>query len=616
MEDKTWQDLSAEPYDSPLSYGGWLQARALGARIAGILCARELSLQHDENSQIRPENSSTDPHRRPASSGGAPYRRKKKQKIVIHSSPFLRCVQSSIGVSAGIAQFLGNQIKPQAAVQPRYPRNRLFSPARSHSADRRGMENRYTSPGRLGSGSEVSELGIENAFQLPLEKPLLRVDAWLGEWLSPSYYEKISPPPPSPAMLAAAKAELLKPAVTIQGVTSASGNTAVMYPDAEQDPLEVAVPSAFSTVGLTNSLPESIFGALPTFRDSFAGNQMGRTRSGSNSDVVHGGYTPPVPTYALSISEPIPSGFVAHARDACINLDTSWDSTKEPQSWGDGGEFGEEWSAMHVRFRSGLANVISWYREHGLPNQSQEETEDEDDGEDDIILVIVTHSAGCNALIGGITNQPVLLEMSTGSFTMALRKETPMQAPSTSPRHRRTSSGSSQRRSLLALAVHEEYDIRLLASADHLKAGAELLKMPQLHSPGAMRSIAEHSEGEAPRRNSALGSIRRRPASNSVSTQIVSPPLTSVETPISATGLWGGRKGSVGFERLEEEEQSAGQGMALGPAETALDIPGAREEGQITPLEGGSAMSQQSLGRSASQRGLWGGGPRSSSQRR
>jgi hypothetical protein len=41
-------------------------------------------------------------------------------------------------------------------------------------------------------------------------KILLRIDAFLGEWLSPDYFDQITPPPNSTMMVAGAKADLLR----------------------------------------------------------------------------------------------------------------------------------------------------------------------------------------------------------------------------------------------------------------------------------------------------------------------------------------------------------------------------------------------------------------------
>src|SRR5699024_1321833 len=88
------------------------------------------------------------------------------------------------------------------------------------------------------------------------------------------------------------------------------------------------------------------------------------TKLNTNLSHTHAGYVPPTPGYAISSSDPIPSGYVAHARDACTRIDYQWDSTRNP-NWGDGGMYGEEWSAMHGRFRRGLMDMVDWYGDDG-----------------------------------------------------------------------------------------------------------------------------------------------------------------------------------------------------------------------------------------------------------
>ncbi|KAI3486832.1 hypothetical protein L1887_49537 [Cichorium endivia] len=46
-------------------------------------------------------------------------------------------------------------------------------------------------------------------------------------------------------------------------------------------------------------------------------------------------YVPPTPSYAVSTSDHIPRGYVAHARNATVNVDYQWDSSRYPQNWGD-----------------------------------------------------------------------------------------------------------------------------------------------------------------------------------------------------------------------------------------------------------------------------------------
>ena len=56
------------------------------------------------------------------------------------------------------------------------------------------------------------------------EKILLRIDAFLGEWLSPDYYEDITPPPNSTLMVAGAKADLLRRGDNLQAQPDASSS--------------------------------------------------------------------------------------------------------------------------------------------------------------------------------------------------------------------------------------------------------------------------------------------------------------------------------------------------------------------------------------------------------
>ena len=53
-------------------------------------------------------------------------------------------------------------------------------------------------------------LADQQQEHLPNPKSKLRVDAFLGEWMNPQYYEHITPPPPSALMVATAKGELMQ----------------------------------------------------------------------------------------------------------------------------------------------------------------------------------------------------------------------------------------------------------------------------------------------------------------------------------------------------------------------------------------------------------------------
>ena len=332
------------------------------------------------------------------------------------------------------------------------------------------------------------------------------------------------------------------------------------------------------------------------------------------------GYIPPVPTYALSPGDPIPPGYVAHARNACVDFDMQWDSIREPLAWGDGGEYGEEWSAMHKRFRKGLGHLIEWYDSHGAANLSDDDEavpaiEEEDEGEvdEDVAVVLVTHGAGCNALIGALTNQPVLLDVCMASVTMAVRRGekdpfngfrlSPLQSPTPESSPDRSNSvprHSSPRPSGLS----SMYEMKLVASADHLRPGIDPARPLHVQSSSPVmaasktipesrrRSTLSYStvpsepgwnldDGSRRSVSSALGSIRRLSTTQNIPPQR----LGSNSSGMSMTGLWSPTSPSLaptsqpGFpeqvkEKLEEvsAEAEAPDAPAV-PAEKKTDIP-------------------------------------------
>src|SRR5271163_4880980 len=96
--DKNWHLTSPTPYDPPLTYGGWSQCQALGARIGSILQAREGGV---DSKQAKDCNTSNEGDSQPQSRP----RKRKRQRVIIHSSPFIRCIQTSVAISAGIGQY-------------------------------------------------------------------------------------------------------------------------------------------------------------------------------------------------------------------------------------------------------------------------------------------------------------------------------------------------------------------------------------------------------------------------------------------------------------------------------------------------------------------------------
>ena len=492
--DKQWHLTSPTPYDPPLTYGGWNQSRALGARIASILRTRET------DDEILAANDGEE------TNGNL---RKRRHKVIIHSSPFLRCVQTSVAISAGLAQNPGHL----------HTRLRSQSPARNkplHSSPRTRPTILTGSP-RLAPITEPTTSKVNGKTQEQpenIKKSIIRVDAFLGEWLSPDYFEQITPPPSSIMMVAGAKADLLRredysnlihvrdihAAPVNQGFPGGWGSPVVL---AEKDKDE----GLLTLSSLGGSLPRrdrtsslSSVGSSGTRYSSKSTSNLSTTAPAS--PVLHGGqgaYQPPIPSYAISSSEPIPAGYVAHARDACVTVDYQWDSMRDPQNWGHGGEYGEEWSSMHKRFRKGLQELVGWYRDCDNPGKLLTKTssssdhstsQDDCDAEDvdtDLVIILVTHGAGCNALIGALTNQPVLMDVGMASLTMAVRKPEPKNTPTTSPN---ATPASHSRASSKNITISDEYDVMLTANTDHLRSTSStpLLSIaPSLASIGAFR---------------------------------------------------------------------------------------------------------------------------------
>lgn len=388
--DKKWHLSSPTPYDPPLTYGGLLQARQVGNHIGALL---EQASRDDQES--RAATSST--------------RGRKRFKVVIHTSPFLRCVQTSIGISSGLAQ-----VSPDA-----------------HHAPAHVIVPRVAPP----------------------KSALLRLDSFLGEWLSPEYFEMITPPPGPALMLGGAKADLLR------------REDYSAYTDTKPDERPLSGGRLWHA-----SSPSRPANGAPS-PASEADGAIDVSALASALPALHRepiGYAPPTPLYA-STSGKIPDGFVAHARDACLAVDYQWDSMRDPLDFGDGGKLGEEWAAVHMRFRGGLRKLVNWYATTesaaDLMSSRADSPEPEADGDAETVVIIVSHGAGCNALIGAITHQPVLMDVGLASVTMATRKPhldyaqmLAAAAPLADP----------AAKSLVH--VDKMYDMRLYASTEHLRS--------------------------------------------------------------------------------------------------------------------------------------------------
>ncbi|KAL1631651.1 glycosylphosphatidylinositol anchor biosynthesis [Diplodia seriata] len=603
-----------------------MASRALGTRIASLLQAREDGDIASPASHSR--SNSLDAGLGQRTSPSPDHRRKRKHKVVVHSSPFLRCVQTSVAISAGIAQYQGS---------PSASRSRSNSPRRRASLHTTTLNGRGTerSPGPKAipePEDNPTRNVLSKAFQRRgIEKTSLRVDAFLGEWLSPDYFDMITPPPNSTMMVAGAKADLLRRGEYIDTRPSSSQGSG-HFPGGWGSDRGAGAANSFNPTNHSLSALGSLAQALP-LRDrassqgsaSSAASRVSRRRdmaipTTTKSDA--GVYRPPVPSYAVSPAEPIPRGYVAHARDACVAVDYQWDSMREPQEWGDGGEFGEEWSAMHKRFRRGLNKMFSWYKEHGSAGHPDEAVVDatEEEEEEELVLVLVTHGAGCNALIGALTNQPVLLDVGMASLTMAIKKEPSGQAPP-EPVSRTSSPLNERRRSGLENALADEYEMVIVASTEHLRVGADPAR-PALLADNSLDQMSDfrrryagsstESVGDTGRRtSSSLGSIRRSSTLHSLTRSYT--PSPGRHTPSSpslgpATGLWS--KPAPKGEAFSETNNGTSEGFLVNfdgndtasvKQETAAPE---KEEAQddIAPLP-------PNIGRSMSQHGLWGSVP-------
>ncbi|KAK2630631.1 hypothetical protein QTJ16_001451 [Diplocarpon rosae] len=565
--DKQWHLTSPTPYDPPLTYGGWTQSRALGARIASILRSRE-----------------TDDEVLAGSEGGA---RRRRHKVIIHTSPFLRCVQTSAAISAGLAQNPGHTHHRHQKSSS----SALAWPKTMHSSPRIRPSESSGSP----SLDPMPESACLRFNEQPenIKKSTVRVDAFLGEWLSPDYFEHITPPPGSVMMVAGAKADLLRredcstlshvrdPSATSVGFPGGWGSPVVMAEEKKEDD------------GLSNlsSLGQSLPRRDRTSSLSNVGSSASRQGHRTSPNLLargaeHGVYQPPIPAYAISGSDPIPAGYVAHSRDACVDVDYQWDSMREPQNWGNGGDYGEEWSSMHKRFRKGLQQLVGWYSNSDNPGKlstnspvySSVNEDDAEDEETDLVVILVTHGAGCNALIGALTNQPVLLDVGMASLTMAVRKPSPPTSPTTTPSHSRASSRT--------LSISDLYDVKLVANTEHLRSAASTpsnSRSPSVASLPAFReSFRERysnnsgsldgvnlAKARSISTSSNFGSIRR------TATIAGSTPRSYNPARQTSIGLWSAPKSE---EEHVEEEQEDSMILNFGDDTTIKD-----EKEQVTP---------------------------------
>ncbi|KAI0198902.1 hypothetical protein F4808DRAFT_434206 [Astrocystis sublimbata] len=578
--DKQWHLSSPTPYDPPLTYGGWMHSRNVGVRIANIL-------RDDLAAQSTAETTAD------ASLSASPSapRKRRRFRVVVHSSPFNRCVQTSIAISAGLAA----NPTPSKTTEP--------APSRPDNL-RLGQASSFSNPAPTKSRPDVEVAGAVGApvgapvpTQLPephktalVEKSVLRLDAFLGEWLSPDYFEHITPPPKSALMLATAKAELLRRSSYHDyphfhhRVHSSTSSHLWGGISGHSHSGDVSTPSA--TPSAQSASINSPFDSLPNIADSLSNRgshanghtNHTETRGSTNGHHHHAqGYVHPVPSYALSPSEPIPRGYVAHARDACASIDYQWDSSRDTIAWGDGGTLPEEWAAMHQRFRRGLRRLVDWYgttenaghmvtrtaHAHASEPDHTSNGEHDDDIDVEDVVVLVSHGAGCNALIGAITQQPVLADVAMASLTMAKRRATFDPKGIDLAREKSHSSlatlGSTH---VMSRATFPEmYELKLFANTDHLKTPSNAasnrtasMSRPDKDKPrftSALKEInfgslyGETSRNRSPNGNRSSSGSLRRSSGGTTPTLSFKPPALDASTTTTTSSSSSGRGGGI-----------------------------------------------------------------------
>ncbi|KAJ5083074.1 hypothetical protein N7532_012117 [Penicillium argentinense] len=585
--DKDWHLTSPTPYDPPLSYGGWLQSRALGVRIASLLQASEYTGTGPENQNGR------SPESDPPTQLQADSDLFDRYNVVIHTSPYLRCLQTSVAISAGINQFRSGAETPDDLSAAPLPM-------------------------------------IETTASDP--RTLLRVDAFLGEWLSPDYFDQITPPPAADRMVALAKAELLRRGEIIftprEGTRALSGHfpggwgsqSHPTTPNEEDEEENRRLQSQGSAAAAGQSAPRQRSNSESLQRPTQPNGgpkRPGRLYTDLPS-IADSAYVPPTPSYAISTSDPIPAGYVAHARDACTKIDYMWDSLRAPY-WGTGGEYGEEWSSMHERVHGGFRKMVDWYRQpknspvdlsramsHGFARKNSNAQ---------TVVIIITHGADCNALISSLAGHPVLLDINTASLTMAVRQD---RLKSTTP----NSEGKAPPGRHEDRPVAQEYALQLVASTDHLRAGVNPSKLTSLSSPSApLRGLRLRSPPIAIA--SALArtfAMRPKPivtatgaaSSPGLAANVPGPgtsPRTWSMTPRSSTlprgpsGLWGSASPSINKgDDADDLVPNFGDPRPSSHNSTSKEEPAETSASKPT-------WTKQLPKRTSSQRGLWGSAP-------
>lgn len=89
-----------------------------------------------------------------------------------------------------------------------------------------------------------------------------------------------------------------------------------------------------------------------------------------------------------------------------VSIDYVWDSTK----MGPSGDYGESWSSMHGRITSGLTHLLDHYNTNKYQNSASQQQP--------TTLILVSHGAACNPLVGSLLHLPILSVIGLASYCM------------------------------------------------------------------------------------------------------------------------------------------------------------------------------------------------------
>ena len=353
---------------------GWKESQALGADLGAVIRDYE---QNQQTPRVDSPLQDASDMRDFFMAESHCLQRKKSVNVIIHSSPYKRCVQTALAVGAGLGMALEDGL-----VRAVNAEDDLVPLKEEHNAH----------------------------HSLRARRIKLRLDAFLGEWLTPDYFNHSASSPNTAEMISAAKVNLLRRPEVSEEAQMLLNNIQNADFEVKKRQYSDYDNGDFFFNGMTKT--------FSTGAKSDHSIDYQRSPQFIN-DLAASNHQP--------IFESLPAGLAEHASSAFVEFDHQWDSTRQAMRENDGEELEETWGAMHSRFRNGLRELLSSYTMESLQKPSHaghpQSIASEKELENETVLVIVTHGSGCNALIGTMANQPAVLEVDTSSLTMFVRKD-------------------------------------------------------------------------------------------------------------------------------------------------------------------------------------------------